>query len=116
MVLAYPVISFTDSIGFKISRNVLLGKNAGADQITYFSNELQVNKNTPPTFLIQAEDDELVSVKNSIVFYLALQKNKVPAGLHIFPKGNHAFVMESAKSSWFGYCAQRLRENGWINQ
>ena len=113
MVLAYPVISFTDSIGFKISRNVLLGKNAGADQITYFSNELQVNKNTPPTFLIQAEDDELVSVKNSLVFYQALQRNKIPAGLHIFPEGKHAFVLEPAKSNWFGYCAQWLKENGW---
>jgi len=116
MVLAYPVISFTDTIGFKTSRNVLLGKNAGADQVNYFSNELQVDKNTPPTFLIQAEDDGLVSVKNSIVFYLALQKNKIPAGLHIFPKGNHAFIMEPAKSNWFGYCGGWLRENGWIKQ
>ena len=116
MILAYPAISFTDSIGFKISRNVLLGKNASADQITFFSNELQVDKNTPPAFLIQAEDDELVSVKNSIVFYLALQKNKIPAGLHIFSKGKHAFVLEPAKSNWFNYCAQWLQENGWIKQ
>jgi len=116
MILAYPVISFTDSIGFKISRNVLLGKNAGIAQITFFSNELQVDKNTPPAFLIQAEDDELVSVKNSIVFYLALQKNKIPAGLHIFPKGRHAFVLEPARSNWFSYCARWLQENGWMKQ
>jgi acetyl esterase/lipase len=116
MILAYPLISLTDSIGLKISRNALLGKNPGNEQITYFSNELHVDKNTPPTFLIQAEDDELVSVKNSIVFYLALQKNKVPAGLHIFPKGKHAFLLEPAKSNWFSYCAGWLRENGWIKQ
>jgi len=113
MILVYPVISFTDSIAHKDSRTALIGKNAAAEQIVLFSNELQVNSNTPPTFLIHAGDDGLVTVKNSIVFYLALQKNKVPAGMHIFPKGQHGFFMEPAHSNWFEYCSKWLRENGW---
>ena len=66
--------------------------------------------------VIHAGDDALVSVKNSIAFYLALQKNKVPAGMHIFPKGQHGFFMEPAHSNWFEYCSKWLQENGWVNQ
>ncbi len=116
MILVYPVISFTDSLTHKGSRAALIGTNASAAQVTFFSNEYQVTSETPPTFLIHAGDDRLVSVKNSIAFYLALQKNKVPAGIHIFPKGQHGFFMEPARSNWFEYCSKWLQENGWIKQ
>jgi len=116
MILVYPVISFSDSIGHIGSRDALIGKHPGQKEIAYFSNELQVTANTPPTFLIHAGDDKTVSVKNSIEFYLALQRNKVPAGLHIFPKGMHVFFLEPAHSTWFDYCAKWLRENGWVKQ
>ena len=116
MILVYPVISFADSIGHQDSKNALIGKNANANQVTYFSNELQVTADTPPAFILHAGDDGLVSVKNSIAFYLALQKNKVPAGMHIFPKGEHGFFNEPAHSTWFKYCAQWLQENGWVKQ
>jgi acetyl esterase/lipase len=114
MILVYPVISFADSIGHLGSRNNLIGKNPSAQQIALYSNELQITHETTPTFLIQAGDDGLVSVNNSIVFYRALQKNNVPAGLHIFPKGQHGFPYEPAHSTWFQYCAQWLTENGWL--
>ncbi len=116
MMLIYPVISFTDSLAEKNSRTALLGKNAGAEQTINFSNELQVTPQTPPAFIMHAEDDKLVSVKNSIAFYIALQKNNVPAGMHIFPKGQHGFLLEPAHSNWFEYCAKWLQENGWIRQ
>jgi acetyl esterase/lipase len=116
MILVYPVISFTDSIGHKGSRIALIGKDPSIKELTYFSNELQVTANTPPTFLIHAGDDATVSVKNSIAFYLALQKNKVPVGMHIFPTGQHGFFFEPAHSSWFDYCSKWLQENGWVRQ
>jgi acetyl esterase/lipase len=115
MILVYPVISFLDSVGHIGSRDNLIGKNPLAQQIVLYSNELQVTPQTPPAFLIQAGDDGLVNVKNSILFYQALQKNGVPAGLHIFPKGQHGFPYEPAHSTWFQYCAQWLKENGWTN-
>jgi acetyl esterase/lipase len=116
MILVYPVISLSDSIGHKGSREALIGKHPDQKEIAYFSNELQVTPNTPPAFLIHAGDDKTVSVKNSVEFYLALQRNKVPAGMHIFPKGLHVFLLEPAKSTWFGYCAKWMQENGWIKQ
>ena len=113
MILVYPVISFTDSLGHLDSRTALLGKNPPNELIKTYSNELNVTSATPPTFLIHAEDDGLVSVKNSTAMFLALQKNKVPAGLHIYPTGQHGLYLEPAKSTWFDYCARWLKENNW---
>ena len=55
------------------------------------SNELQVTKQTPPTFLLHASDDGAVPVANSLVFYEALIRNNVPAEMHIYPTGGHGF-------------------------
>ena len=115
-ILVYPVISFLDSLTHSGSRNALIGKNPSSRDMQLFSNELQVTSQTPPTFLIQAEDDKTVSVKNSVVFFLALLKNHVPAGLHIFPTGAHGFPLEPAHSNWFSYCASWLKENGWLKK
>ncbi|MEO7046624.1 MAG: alpha/beta hydrolase [Ferruginibacter sp.] len=68
-ILVYPVISFLDSLAHFGSRTALIGKNPSEENIKLFSNELQVTPQPPPTFLIQAEDDKTVSVKNSIVFF-----------------------------------------------
>lgn len=52
--------------------------------------EIPVTPNTPPTFLVQAEDDG-VRVENSMVYYLALKNAKVPAEMHLFAKGGHGY-------------------------
>lgn len=102
MVLLYPVISFSDTIGHRGSRDNLIGKNPDASLIQEYSNELQVTEQTPPTFLVHAEDDKTVPVSNSIHFYEALQHNKVPAEMHLYPKGGHGFGMHNAttKDEW----------------
>ncbi|MFY7899844.1 MAG: alpha/beta hydrolase [Chitinophagaceae bacterium] len=68
-ILAYPVISFADSITHKGSKNNLIGSNASKEKVLQYSNELQVTSETPPTFLMHAADDRAVSVQNSLVFY-----------------------------------------------
>lgn len=94
-ILAYPVITFDSSFAHLGSRNALLGKNPSPQQIDLYSNEKQVTAQTPPTFLIHAGDDKAVPVKNSLAFYEALQKNKVPAELHVYPAGGHGFGMHN---------------------
>jgi acetyl esterase/lipase len=103
MVLIYPVISFSDSLTHMGSRNNLVGKTPTAKQIENYSNEVQVTSATPPTFLVHAGDDKGVTVKNSLVFYNALLKNAVPAGLIIYPKGGHGFGLVNATTpdKWF---------------
>lgn len=114
MILVYPVISFNDSIGHIGSRNNLLGKTPSVDSIAFFSNELHVNKETPQTFLVHAGDDKVVPVANSIRFYEALNKNGVPADLHIFSKGGHGFGATPSFEEWFQRCLHWMKNNQWI--
>jgi dipeptidyl aminopeptidase/acylaminoacyl peptidase len=58
-----------------------------------YSNELQVTKKTPPTFIFHAKDDKAVPIENSLQLLKALQKNKVPAEMHSFDVGGHGFGM-----------------------
>ena len=101
-ILIYPVISFDTAIAHKGSRTKLLGTNPSPEQAIFFSNELQVTANTPHTFLIHTADDKTVNVENSIRFYQACVKNKVPAEMHLYPKGGHGFGMNNITTadSW----------------
>jgi acetyl esterase/lipase len=92
-VLVYPVITFNEQWGHMGSRENLIGKNHDLKLIRYYSNELQVTSETPPTFLILADDDKGVLPRNSIEFYTALKEKGVPAELHIFREGGHGFGM-----------------------
>jgi acetyl esterase/lipase len=94
-ILVYPVISFDTSFAHIGSRNKLIGTNPAADRVAFFSNELQVTANTPPTFLVHAGDDKAVPVENSIRFYQACIKNKVPVEMHLYPKGGHGFGLNN---------------------
>ena len=55
------------------------------------SPDIQVTSRTPPTFLLQAEDDPVDPVENSLVYYSALRKAGVAAEMHVYVKGGHAF-------------------------
>ncbi len=95
LILGYPVISFTDSLAHMGSRDNMLGKNPAENKKILYSNELQVTKQTPPTFLVHAADDKTVKVDNSILFFMALQKNKVASEIHILQKGGHGFGLNN---------------------
>lgn len=116
MMLIYPVISFGEyaHVG---SRENLIGKNPSAEQLELYSNEKQVTANTPPTFLVHAEDDTVVPVQNSLLFYDALLKNKVKAEMHLFQEGGHGFGMNNSKNKgkWFEWAASWLEENGFLS-
>lgn len=100
MILVYPVISMKDEITHHGSRQNLLGTNPSTEQVLSFSNELHVSPNTPPTWLTHAGDDTAVTVENSIRFYQNLIRNKVPAEMHLYPKGNHGFVLSLPTDEW----------------
>jgi acetyl esterase/lipase len=93
MLLLYPVISFDESVGHMGSRKNLIGEGNDWNLAKKYSNELNVTTETPPTFLVLADDDKAVIPENSIRFYMALKKNNVPAEMHIFREGAHGFGM-----------------------
>ncbi len=104
MILVYPVISFSDTLGHRGSRNNLLGTTPSAEKKIQYSAELQVTTKTPPTFLVHAQDDKSVKVGNSIKLYEALTANNIPAEMHLYPKGGHGFGMVNPTSGdlWMG--------------
>lgn len=118
MILIYPVISFRDSVGHIGSREQLIGKNPSVEKTRYYSNELRVNEQTPPSFLVHASDDDVVKPENSVLFYQALVRHKVKAELHIYQGGGHGFGMTnpSSKDSWMERCANWLDANGWMRR
>ena len=91
LVLAYPVISFVDSSTHPGSREALLGKNPDKTLVAYYSSELQVRDDTPPAFLVHANDDTGVPVRNTLLFFDALHKKGIPAELHVLSEGGHGF-------------------------
>ena len=59
--------------------------------------DLRVTSRIPPTFLLQAEDDHGDSVYDSLAYFIALQKAGVPAEMHLYPHGGHAFGLRRTK-------------------
>jgi acetyl esterase/lipase len=53
--------------------------------------ELPVTDKTPPTFLLQAENDHVDGVNQSLVYYIALKNARVPVEMHLYAQGGHAF-------------------------
>jgi acetyl esterase/lipase len=116
MVLVYPVISFMDTLVHQGSRDNLLGKNAQRDKIQLYSNELQVNQDTPPTFLVHAKDDGAVKFENSELLYEALKRSGVPAEIYLFDKGGHGFGMNNPTSNvkWMDLVQEWLTKRGLV--
>ena len=53
--------------------------------------DIQITSRTPPTLLVQAENDPVDPVENSLVYHAALRKAGIPAEMHLYVKGGHAF-------------------------
>ncbi|MGA8263021.1 MAG: alpha/beta hydrolase [Ignavibacteriaceae bacterium] len=115
-ILVYPVISMQDSLTHLGSRTNLLGKNPSKKIIDEFSNELHVDENTPPAYITQAADDKVVDVDNSIVYWEALRHHNVSAELHIYPKGNHGFVLRLPTEEWMSTIFKWMKNSKWINK
>lgn len=112
-ILFYPVISMDLSICHKGSRERLIGKTPTDELVQLYSNELQVSAQTPPAFIMHSSDDRAVPVENSLRYYQALVKNKVPASLHCYPTGGHGWGYNDNfkyKRQWTGELEKWLRE------
>lgn len=92
VALIYPVVSLREGIGHDGSRENLIGKTPSLQQIAHFSNELRVTPQSPPAFLVHAQDD-WVKIENSLLYYEACLRNGVPADAHFWAKGGHGFGM-----------------------
>lgn len=118
MILGYPVVTMDSTYTHKGSRTNLLGKHPSPELVKLYSNELQVKKNTPPTFIVVALDDKTVPVANSENLLKALQAKHIPAELHTFEVGGHGFGMRHRGipvDNWTDLLKTWLKENKLIN-
>lgn len=118
LMLIYPVISFSDSLAHGGSRTNLLGNSPPPAQLTQYSADRQVTAQTPPTFLVHAQDDNTVKVQNSLAFYAACVHHGVPAEMHLFAKGGHGFGLHNATTTddWSERLREWLAANGWLTR
>jgi acetyl esterase/lipase len=113
-ILIYAVITLNTSYTDKGTRERLIGKLPDPKMAERFSNELQVNAHTPPAFLVHSSDDKVVSVQNSINYYLALKNAGVPSEIHIFERGGHGYglaINKGSESAWPELLKKWLKTN-----
>src|SRR5579862_3548157 len=72
---------------------------ANADRDLSLNPDLHVTRQTPPTFLLQAEDDHVDNVNDSLAYYIALKNAGVPVEMHLYAQGGHAFGLRRTKLS-----------------
>ncbi len=118
-ILVSPVITMGE-YAHKGSRENLLGADPAEQLIHLFSCEKQVKKDTPPAFLVHADNDRSVSSLNSILYYTALKKEGVAkSSLHIFPEGGHSISLRDNPGStrqWPVLAEEWLQENGFLSR
>jgi len=119
LVLMYPVISMQEPAVHAGSRKALLGAAPSAETLQLMSLEKQVTAATPPTLLIHTQEDQAVPVENSILFYQALTKAKVPAEMYLFEHGGHGMGMRDGlgtSSLWPRRAEEWLRDRDLLTQ
>ena len=111
-ILFYPVITMGEYT-HQGSKNLLLGKNPSEELVKLYSNELQVNEQTPPAFIMHSSDDKAVPVQNSINYCLAMCKYNVPVSMHFYPVGGHGWGYNESfpyKPQWKNEMEKWLKE------
>jgi acetyl esterase/lipase len=115
LVLLYPVITLDSARTHQSSRTNVLGPRPSPGLERLLSNETQVTRATPPTFLVASTDDAAVPVENSIAFYQAARAAGVPVELHVFETGRHGFGLggnDPVLSSWPRQCELWMLKRG----
>ena len=115
LMLMYPVITMDGAAAHAGSRKALLGAAPSAAEVELMSVERQVTARTPPTLLVHTQADQSVPVENSILFYQALTRAKVPAEMYLYEHGAHGMGMRDGlgtASAWPRRAEAWLRERG----
>jgi acetyl esterase/lipase len=114
-ILVYPVVTFLPPHAHAGSRNNLIGADAAEALVDYYSGERQVTPQTPPAFLVHADDDSAVPVANSLMFADALRQAGVAVELVRHPTGGHGFGM--GFGAGFANAPDWMpRLNGWLGR
>ena len=119
---AYPVVDAADQESCRPDFAVALYPGhlwmPGGGQFA-FNPDIHVRRDTPPTFLLQAETDSIDNVNQSLVYYIALKDAGVPTEMHLYADGGHAFGLRRTKdpvTEWPQLVEKWLRTIGVISE
>ena len=123
MILGYPVVAMATQYAHGGSRRNLLGDDPPQELLESLSNERMVTSETPPTFIVQTNEDAGVPAENSLLLILALREAGIPVEFHMFEAGRHGLGLgnglpehgimpDAAFGVWPGLCATWLAAHG----
>ena len=123
MILGYPVVAMATEYAHGGSKRNLLGDDPPEALVESLSNERMVTSETPPTFIVQTNEDAAVPAENSLLLILALREAGVPVEFHMFEGGrhglglgnglpDHGIMPDAAFGAWPGLCATWLKAHG----
>lgn len=109
----YPPVDAADSVSCRPDFAIALypGHLAVPGKGFALNPDIRVTSQTPPTFLLQADDDPVDPVENSLVYHAALRKAGVPVEMHLYARGGHAFGLRRSEFPITGW--PQLVE-GWL--
>jgi acetyl esterase/lipase len=116
-ILSYAVIGFDKPYTHRGSQQNLLGNNPDPKLVESLSNESQVTKDTPPTFVWHTFEDTVVPPENAVQFYLGMIHHGVPGELHVYEKGRHGVGLGRdvpVTSTWSDLCQRWLVARGML--
>ena len=115
-ILLSPVVTMGKYAHPGSKRN-FLGSDTTKVMLEQFSNELQVKSSAAPTFIVHAQNDSTVNVRNSLLYYNALIEKNVQASIHVFPQGGHGIGLVDNPGStdlWLDLLYLWLKEKGFV--
>jgi acetyl esterase/lipase len=118
--LVYPVVDEADKVSCRPDFAVALypGHLQASHDALGLNPKIPVTRETPPTFLVQAEDDHVDNVNDALVYYIALKRAGVPVEMHLYAQGGHAFGLRRTKmpiTAWPELMETWLRTIGMIS-
>ena len=110
----YPVVDANDEVNFRPDFCMLIYPAYLDGESFSLAPEVNVSDKTPPTFIVQAQDDNSY-INSSLFYYYALKEAKVPSALHLYPTGGHGFGLRNTGhlvNEWPFRAVNWLRELG----
>ncbi|WP_294068407.1 alpha/beta hydrolase [Proteiniphilum sp. UBA1028] len=114
----YPKVDSFDEVSLRPDFTILVYPAYLSGEHFSIASELKVDQNTPPTILIQTEDDKS-HINSSLFYYYALKEAKVPAALHLYPSGGHGYGLRNTGhtvNEWPFRVLSWLRDIGMIEK
>lgn len=90
----YPIVDEADGVNLRPDFCILIYPAYLDGPNFTIAPELKVTSDTPPTFLVQTQDDEKL-LNSSIFYYYALKEAKVPVSMHLYPSGGHGYGLRN---------------------